>query len=188
MLKKKGDGKVIRNCRKVAVVEHLRPRILYSADVLAGLLPDLQTDPDDSAQSHPLPWGMARTVSSTENLPGFNSEVEAAGALSIVVGNRAPASEDVAGAINSDTDNIIGDDTGLMLEPLADNGGDVKTHLLLPASVAIDGGAAATTGETDGRGFLVADTTRDIGAFEANAIPPGGVPNTAPGILHRHPW
>ena len=26
---------------------------------------------------------MARTVSSTENLPGFNSEVEAAGALSI---------------------------------------------------------------------------------------------------------
>ena len=62
MLKKKRDGKVIRNCRKVAVVEHLRPRILYSADVLAGLLPDLQTDPDDSAQSHPLPWGMARQI------------------------------------------------------------------------------------------------------------------------------
>ena len=109
---------------------------------------------------------------------------------SIVAGNIASSSREISGAISTSGINIIGDDSGdsdggrgysgndlidqddLELAPLADNGGLVQTHELLAGSVGIDGTAVASIGQTDARGYLVADSIRDIGAFERGATPP----------------
>ena len=64
--------------------------------------------------------------------------------------------------------NSIGDDPNLMLGDLADNGGPVQTHALLPGSNAING--MGSQAGTDARGFLLNDE-RDIGAFEFGATP-----------------
>ena len=66
--------------------------------------------------------------------------------------------------------NLIGDDHNLLLGDLADNGGPVQTHALLPGSSdAIDG--TGSQDETDSRGFLINDGNRDIGAFEFGSTP-----------------
>ena len=90
-----------------------------------------------------------------------NTNVEA----TIVARNNGP--NDVSGSI-SGTNNRIGT-LGLSLGVLADNGGPVQTHALLPGSNAINGTGTAAPGETDARGFLVTDGNRDIGAFEVTA-------------------
>ena len=101
---------------------------------------------------------------------------------SIISGNNASFFQNALGA-TSITDSIIGNVPGLMLGPLANNGDVVQTHALLPGSDGINGGSAAVAGETDGRGFLVADSTRDIGAFEFGATqPPGSLVDLSSGI------
>ena len=109
---------------------------------------------------------------------------------SIIAGNRALAgSIEIAGNIDSGGKNIIGDNpgdsnggggynndllnqTGLKLGDLADNGVQVQTHELLEDSVGIDGTGISSIGQTDARGYLVADSVRDTGAFERGATPP----------------
>ena len=56
---------------------------------------------------------------------------------SLVSGNEAPDGKDGHGAINDDGISIIGENPGLLLGPLADNGEVVETHALLPGSVGI---------------------------------------------------
>ena len=57
------------------------------------------------------------------------------------------------------------------LVPLAGNGGGTLTHALLPASIAIDAGDAATCLATDQRGLArPQNETCDIGAYEAPAM------------------
>ena len=97
-----------------------------------------------------------------------NTDVQA----TIVTGNHV-APTDVSGNIDG-TNNRIGDDPGLLLDDLADNGGPVQTHALLEGSNAINGTGTAAPGETDARGFLVNDGNRDIGAFEFGATNPTG--------------
>lgn len=63
------------------------------------------------------------------------------------------------------------------LGPLADNGGPTLTHALSPGSPAIDAGNDATCATADQRGAARVDTITggsvcDIGAFEANGLPP----------------
>ncbi len=55
------------------------------------------------------------------------------------------------------------EDPGLL--PLADNGGPTQTHALMPTSIAIDSGGAATCPATDQRGEQ-RDVNCDVGAFE----------------------
>ena len=101
---------------------------------------------------------------------------------SIIAGNRGPTGspDDVSGTIDPPATSIIGGSTVNLLEPLADNGGPAETHALKPGSLgAINQGGTATAGETDGRGYTIADTIRDIGAFELGGIPPAGT-NDAP--------
>ena len=99
---------------------------------------------------------------------------------SIIAGNFAANNQDLSGNLNTDTNNIIGDTPGLLLDVLADNGGPVETHALLPGSDGIDATGTTIQGQTDARGFLVAEGGRDIGAFEFNATNPAGPTNQAP--------
>ena len=89
----------------------------------------------------------------------------------IISGNMATNDANVDSSHFDDLGfNRIDDDPNLlMLGDLADNGGPVQTHALLPGSSAID--AAGSQDETDSRGFLVNDNNRDIGAFEFGATP-----------------
>ena len=95
--------------------------------------------------------------------------VNATGA--IIAGNHASTNQDMSGGLDINVNNIIGGDTDMLLGELADNGGPVQTHALLPETAAINQAGPATEGEPDGRGFLVDDGNRDIGAFEFNATP-----------------
>ncbi len=75
--------------------------------------------------------------------------------------------------------NATGDKTGAKpyLQPLADNGGDTKTHALLRASPALDGSDASVCSATDQRGTARpidgdgdGTATCDIGAFESPLV------------------
>jgi len=62
----------------------------------------------------------------------------------------------------------------LELGPLANNGGPVQTHALLPGSFAIDQGINASPSGTDGRGPTYTrkvGTSVDVGAYEFNSVP-----------------
>ncbi|MEP6945646.1 MAG: Ig-like domain repeat protein [Acidobacteriota bacterium] len=93
---------------------------------------------------------------------------------SIVSGNVAPINVDITpGSYTDQGNNLIGISAGLI--GLANNGGLTSTHALSPASAAINAGdnAAATgaglSSDQRGTGFArIADTTVDIGAFEAH--------------------
>jgi CSLREA domain-containing protein len=105
---------------------------------------------------------------------------------SIITSNAGWTDCSNSGTLGSSTNNIIrkngfeGDglcgtasDVDPMLEPLADNGGDSKTHALNPDSPAIDAGDPATCTATDQRGILRpkdgnldGSAVCDIGAFE----------------------
>ena len=100
-----------------------------------------------------------------------NGAVDANVEATIVSGNMAMNSDANvnSGHIDDLGSNRIGDDPGLMLGDLADNGGPVQTHALLPGSNAIDG--TGSQDETDSRGFLINDGNRDIGAFEFGSTP-----------------
>jgi hypothetical protein len=107
----------------------------------------------------------------------------------ILAGNTSSSSPDVAGRLNSQGHNLIGDGTGAsgfadtdvvgtsgnpidpLLGPLQDNGGPTKTMALLPGSPAIDAGDNADAPEWDQRGpgyprITADDPVIDIGAFE----------------------
>jgi len=123
--------------------------------------------------------GLAKDGNGTVNVSG-----------SIIAVNFGPVGVpgvgiEVLGTINSLGKNIIGigvgtsdggdgyhptddllDQTGLQLGVLADNGGPVQTHELLPGSVGID---TSTGLATDARGYAVSDGSRDSGAFELGA-------------------
>ena len=99
-----------------------------------------------------------------------NADVEA----TIISGNMATNNDANVNSGHVHVDdpgtNRIGDDPNLLLGDLADNGGPVQTHALLPGSNAIDQGATVVPGTTtDVRGFIVNDTRRDLGAFELSA-------------------
>jgi hypothetical protein len=86
---------------------------------------------------------------------------------SIVADNTATSGADVAGALATNTFNMIGVDA--LLGPLADNGGPTRTHALLLASPALNAGDPAITTGTDqrGTGFGRVQLGRaDSGAFE----------------------
>jgi|GEM_PF-5040054 len=77
-----------------------------------------------------------------------------------------------ASSLNGIDPGDLVDQTGLALGPLADNGGAVQTHELLPTStVGIDG--TSSTDPTDGRGYYLNDGARDVGSYEvgATAVP-----------------
>jgi len=102
-----------------------------------------------------------------------NSDVANADVTATIVsGNRAMNNDANVNSSHFDNlgSNLIGDDPDLMLGDLADNGGPVQTHALLPGSSdAIDG--TGSQDETDSRGFLINDGNRDIGAFEFGSTP-----------------
>ena len=95
-----------------------------------------------------------------------NADVEA----TIISGNMATNNDANVNSGHFDDlgFNLIGDDPNL-LGDLADNGGPVQTHALLPGSNAING--TGSQDETDSRCFLINDGNRDIGAFEFGATP-----------------
>ncbi len=112
------------------------------------------------------------------------SGIECSGSLSFVTYLLL---ENAAGCnVSGGTGNIIGQDPQLL--PLADNGGDTPTHALSPESPAIDAGNCLMA-TTDQRGFLrpwdvptrpnVADGC-DMGAFEADSLPPTPTPTNTP--------
>ena len=78
--------------------------------------------------------------------------------------------------------NRTDDDPNLLLGDLADNGGPVQTHALLPGSIAID--AAGSQDETDSRGFLINDGNRDIGAFEFGSTPASQLAGLLLSLIH----
>ena len=108
------------------------------------------------------------------NLGGIANVTESIISDNFVTGTSA--NPNVFGTVNSDMFSIITDDPGLQLEPLADNGGAVHTHALMSGSSAInpDPMTMATPGETDARGYFVADPIRDLGAFEFGATATAG--------------
>ena len=81
-MKSKCEVKVVRSPRKIAIVEHLQARVLYSADLMPGLVSDLQSEIDDTSRSYPLLWGQSRAVSPADN--GFGSEADPAVDLSLI--------------------------------------------------------------------------------------------------------
>ena len=88
---------------------------------------------------------------------------------SIIAGNSATSSANVAGTLASDTFNLI--DVDPLLAPLADNGGPTQTHAPLFGSPAINAGdpAFVVPPAFDQRGAPFARVlggTIDIGAFE----------------------
>lgn len=99
----------------------------------------------------------------------------------IVQGNTAAASPDLAGEFVSAGYNIIGNNAGAtglsafdyqnetaLLGPLGDNGGPTRTHAPLVGSVAIDGGTGVGAPARDQRGNTrPAGSATDIGAVEA---------------------
>jgi len=89
----------------------------------------------------------------------------------IVAGNISPSAVEVFGDISSAGNNIIGNDSGVALGPLQDNGGFGQTHELLPGSAGIDPGNTSASGGIDGRGFT-RDADHDTGAFEFGVTPP----------------
>jgi hypothetical protein len=109
----------------------------------------------------------------------------------IVAGNTAAVSPDVAGGLNSQGHNLIGNGTGgsgfaasdlvgtsaqpvdPKLGPLQNNGGPTQTMALLPGSPAIDAGDNTGAPQFDqrGPGFpRIVNGTIDIGAFEVQAV------------------
>jgi hypothetical protein len=142
----------------------------------------------------------------------------------IVAGNHNASAPDVWAVMSANSAyNLIGNGTGLtdssgqtnnqigtavnpidpLLGPLADNGGQTKTHALLPGSPAIDKGQKTIYNNvtTDQRGLVrtvdlvsvsnVADGT-DIGAYEAQAEPcpaitlsPSSLPNGTVGSAYN---
>jgi hypothetical protein len=103
----------------------------------------------------------------------------------IVAGNSADASPDLAGVLASSGFNLFGNSSGgsgyaptdildvvALLGPLADNGGPTQTRALLSGSPAINAGDNADAPEWDqrGPGFpRIVDGQIDIGAFEVQA-------------------
>jgi hypothetical protein len=129
-----------------------------------------------------------------------NSSVKGGGGLSVEGGqpqlhntlialNSAPVGPDIAGPVDSQGFNLIGDGTAAygfvdsdmvgtadspidpVLGPLADNGGPTLTMALLDGSPAIDAGDANGAPLVDQRG-LPRDQPPDIGAFEVQPAPP----------------
>jgi hypothetical protein len=106
----------------------------------------------------------------------------------ILAGNAALSSPDIAGVLNSQGHNLIGDGTGgsgydptdllnvdPLLGPLQDNGGPTFTEALLPNSPAIDAGdpTDAPMWDQRGPGFpRVVNGRIDIGAYEHQAVAP----------------
>jgi uncharacterized repeat protein (TIGR01451 family) len=108
----------------------------------------------------------------------------------IIGGNTASTGPDIDGPVNSEGFNLIKSTSGAtitetmnagtnitgqdpLLNPLADNGGPTRTHLLLPGSPAINRGDPNFTSPptTDQRGFArVSGGRLDIGAVETNYV------------------
>ncbi|MCM3872854.1 MAG: putative Ig domain-containing protein, partial [Pyrinomonadaceae bacterium] len=110
---------------------------------------------------------------------------------SIIAGNIAPTGPDLAGPFTSDDYNLIGSTQGATisgeiahnltnvdarLAPLADNGGQTRTHALLNGSPAIDKGDNREPPATDQRGLpRLSDgdsdgsALPDMGAFEVQS-------------------
>jgi hypothetical protein len=111
----------------------------------------------------------------------------------ILAGNHAPSGPDLAGPLNSQGHNLIGDGTGgsgfadtdligtsafpidPMLEPLGDYGGPTQTMRPLPTSPVINAGDNTDAPETDQRGFpRIVLGFIDIGAVELQPDEFGG--------------
>jgi hypothetical protein len=104
----------------------------------------------------------------------------------LLAGNTAPSAPDVAGVLNSQGYNLIGDGTGSsgyvgtdqvgtagmpidpMLGPLQNNGGPTPTMALLPGSPALNAGDPTQLGVADQRG-VVRRGGVNIGAYQASA-------------------
>ncbi len=127
---------------------------------------------------------------------------------SLIAGNIAPGSPDVAGAVASSDDNLIGDDTGSTVFSVANgdqlgtsgspidpklgsltiNGGSVQTVMLLAGSpafgvgdTAVDTANSLTTDER-GTGFARVSTSNhtDVGALETQLFEPSVTPTSTP--------
>ncbi|MGE0087078.1 MAG: choice-of-anchor Q domain-containing protein, partial [Desulfococcaceae bacterium] len=77
----------------------------------------------------------------------------------------------------SGANDIVGEQTSLNIDSLADNGGPTRTHALLPGSVAIDAGNPSATDlpiyDQRGTGFPRVKNSRvDIGAYESEPAVP----------------
>ncbi len=79
-------------------------------------------------------------VQSGGGISAFGGSFTVNATSSIVAGNTAGIGNNVAGTLNTNTQNLI--DVDPLLGPLADNGGSTRTHALLPGSPALDAGLA----------------------------------------------
>ncbi len=124
----------------------------------------------------------------------------------IIALNTAPSSPDMNGTLISKGFNVIGNSSGVTIQPgpapdqvgvtaaelnlgpLQDNGGPTRTHALLTGSRAIDKGHSSDL-TTDQRGLMrlfdhpipnaSGGDGSDVGAFEVQTPPPGLVANVA---------
>ena len=125
--------------------------------------------------------GLFSAATNTQVAPDVNDSIIAGNEIND--GNNPPVEDNVHGMfVNANS--RIGTTSGVLLDPLADNGGPVQTHALLPGSRGIDEGATVVPGTTtDARGFIVNDTRRDLGAFELSATsnqPQNNAPSNQP--------
>ena len=115
---------------------------------------------------------------------GINNETDKLHLYNILVA-YSPSGGDCRGRVDTNDHNLIEDTGGdacdltdsaggsligvdPLLGPLADNGGETKTHALLPGSPAIDAGNDGTCLATDQRGIpRPQGAACDIGAFES---------------------
>jgi predicted outer membrane repeat protein len=146
-------------------------------------------------------YARSGTISSStisQNSATFGGGIEITGAAiihlrnTLVAGNAAPSSPDVAGLLSSLGHNLIGDGTGgsgfagtdlvgtstspidPLLAPLGDYGGPTQTMALLPGSPALDvGGLTDSEWDQRGPGYArLINGATDIGAYEVqeNAV------------------
>lgn len=125
----------------------------------------------------------------------------------ILAGNSAPSSPDLAGPVHSQGHNLMGDGSGgsgfavtdlvgtpespidPRLGALRDNGGPTLTHALLLGSPAIERGdnAGAPDWDQRGPGFpRIVNGGIDIGAFEVQAPPIDIRPGQFPNMINLH--
>ncbi|HEX9000675.1 MAG TPA: choice-of-anchor Q domain-containing protein, partial [Blastocatellia bacterium] len=126
-------------------------------------------------------------ANNTQGNSSRNFQVNSASAMLISQGHNldSDGTSGFANGVNGDIVGTAGAPINAWLSPLADNGGPTPTHALLAGSPALDKGLSSSSA-TDQRGLTrpvdlpglpaaAGGDSADIGAFEAQTLPPIGV-------------